>query len=127
MRPDFRVAAALAVGSLILAGCSQSTIKSAETDTHNNLATAKAETNSIEARIDPDAQKLGLGARVTAALCANSNLPRTIRVDASPNAVRLKGAVQTQAQKTLAGQVAQETVPTGDTVTNAITVNGSAH
>jgi osmotically-inducible protein OsmY len=121
--PTYRVAAAaLAAAALFLAGCSQKTIDSAETDTHNDLTAARAESNKIEQKIEPDAQKLGLGARVTAALYANANLPHTIRVDAAPHSVTLKGSVRTSAQKALAAAVAKDTVPAGDSVTNDLTI-----
>jgi len=70
----------------------------------------------------PQLDKLDLGARVTAALNANANLPHTIRVDADTTGVRLRGTVNDAHQKALAGKVAQQTLPAGKVVKNELTV-----
>jgi osmotically-inducible protein OsmY len=75
-----------------------------------------------EQKAKPEADKLDIGVRVTTALNANANLPHTIRVDANTSGVRLRGHVQTQAQKKLAGQIAKETLPQGKSVDNEVAV-----
>src|SRR4051794_18671234 len=90
-------------------GCSQQTINSASKDVSHNIQAANREVSKLGAQAKPQLNKLDLGARVTAALRANANLPRTIRVDASVTGVRLRGAVHNADQKALAGKVARET------------------
>jgi osmotically-inducible protein OsmY len=109
---------------LLLAGCSQQTVQSATHDMSKDIQAANQDVNNLGAKAQPTLNKLDIGARVTAALRANANLPSTIRVDASGDGVRLRGKVETEHQKNLAGQIAQETLPSGLTVSNQLTVSG---
>ena len=108
---------------LLLAGCSQQTLNSANNDVQNDAKVVQREAKRAERKVDPQVKSLDLGARVTAAVNLNENLPKTIRVDASPDGVRLKGAVKTHEQKALAGQVAKATVPPDKIVENDLTVS----
>lgn len=108
----------LAAGLIAAAGCSQQTINSANQDVNRDV-------QQVKTQAKPDLTKLDLGTRVTVAIEANSNLPHTIRVDASTTGVRLKGTVETARQKHLAGQIARETLKPGQTVENDLTVTGA--
>ncbi len=111
---------------LFSAGCSQQTINSADKDTQHNIAVVNKQVDRIAKKAKPQLKKLDLGARVTTAIAANQNLAGTdIRVDADTNGVSLRGTVKTAAQKTLAGQVARDTLGPGKTVTNALSVQGT--
>jgi osmotically-inducible protein OsmY len=111
---------------LVVAGCSQQTIQSADKDTQHNIQVLNHTVNQVAKDAKPQIKKLDLGARVTAAITANQNLAGTnIRVDASTNGVRLRGTVKTPAQKALAGRVAQDTIGPGKTVTNALSIKGT--
>jgi osmotically-inducible protein OsmY len=113
----------LALAGLALAGCSQRTINSAQKDTEHNVAVVNKKADELAKQAKPELNKLDLGARVTAAIAANENLRGTaIRVDASPNGVTLRGSVKTAAQKTLADQVARNTLGPGKTVTDELQV-----
>ncbi len=101
---------------LALAGCSQQTIDSASKDVAHDAAIVKREAG-------PNLRKLGLGARVTAALRANQNLPATIRVDASEAGVFLRGSVKTSEQKKLAERIARETLSGKYAVQNDLKVS----
>ena len=105
------------------AGCSQQTINSAEKDTIHNIAVVDQKAAKAQKELKPKLSELDEGARVTAAISANNNLPTTIRVDANLKGVRLVGKVHTAAQKALAGQVARQTVKPGRTVSNALVVS----
>jgi osmotically-inducible protein OsmY len=120
--------------SLLIGGCSQKTIDSVTSDTKHNVAVVdkaaakvgeeiKPQVDKAEKQAKPAMDKLSLGARVTAALQANANLPRTIRVDAGTDGVRLRGVVETKQQKILAGTVAKQTLPAGKSVTNQLAIN----
>ena len=106
------------------AGCSQSTINGAEHDTQHNAAVVQHAADQAVKDAKPQLDKLGLGARVTAAIQANANLPKTIRVDAGDGGVKLRGKVQTAKQKALAGRIAADTLPAGKSVENDLTVEG---
>ena len=117
----------LSLGSLIvLSGCSQQTIQSAQEDVERNAEVVQREVNRAERKARPQLNKLELGARVTAALKANARLPKTIRVDADENGVKLRGTVDTQEQKELAERVARDTLEADKTVTNDLRVKGKA-
>jgi osmotically-inducible protein OsmY len=113
--------ALLALG-VAAAGCSQQTIKSANEDLKTNAAKLEQGARKVEQEAKPTLDKLGIGARVTAALKANANLPGTIRVDADTNGVRLRGSVKTEQQKALAGQIARQTLPPDKAVSNELAV-----
>ena len=115
----------LAVMTTLAAGCSQQTISSAQQDAKHDVAVVDQKAAVVAQQIKPETQKLDLGGSVTTALQVNPNLPHTIRVDASPNGVRLRGYVHTAAQKHLAEQIAKQTVPAGKTVTNELAVKAS--
>ena len=124
MTSRFAAITTLAALALTLSGCSQQTINSAGQDAQRDATVANSKAQQIARDAKPQLHKLGLGARVTAALHANANLPPTIRVDAGDNGVRLKGTVRSRAQKKLAGRIAAETLAPGQTVNNALTVQG---
>jgi len=107
---------------LLLGGCSQQSVQRTSNDISNGLQTANNAATKVSKEVSPSLKKLDLGARVTAALRANANLPDTIRVDAGTDGVRLKGTVDTKAQKTLAGNVAKATLPAGKSVDNELTI-----
>ena len=124
MMSRFAALTTLAALAFALSGCSQQTLSSAGQDAQRDAAIANTKAQQIARDARPQLHKLDLGARVTAALHANANLPPTIRVDAGDNGVRLRGTVQTRAQKKLAGRIAAETLAPGQTVNNALTVQG---
>jgi osmotically-inducible protein OsmY len=125
-----------------LVGCSQETIDSAKKDVDRNTEVVKREAKRVEEKAKPvieaakpvtDAVKKEagkkleqgkIGARVTAALKANANLPSTIRVDADEDAggVKLRGKVKTAEQKQLAERVAKDTIGKDKTVQNDLKV-----
>ena len=107
---------------LLLGGCSQQSVQSTSNDISKGLQTANNAATKASKEVAPSLKKLDLGARVTAALRANANLPDTIRVDAGTDGVRLKGTVETKAQKALAGSVAKATLPAGKSVDNELTI-----
>lgn len=108
--------------ALCWGGCSQQTVSSANTDVSRDISKANQEVDKLGAQAKPQLDKLDLGARVTAALQANANLPHTIRVDAGTGGVRLRGTVETAHQKALAGDVARQTLPAGMSVNNQLNV-----
>jgi osmotically-inducible protein OsmY len=107
----------------MVCGCSQQTINSANHDAQTDAKAVQRDAQRAEKTIDPEAKSLDWGARVSAAINLNANLPKTIRVDASPNGVRLKGSVRTKSQKTLAARVAKDTLPPDKSVENGLTVD----
>jgi len=116
-------AAAVCIVAVVGAGCSEKTVDSAQQDAQHNIAVVDQQAKKLAADAKPQVDKLGLGARVTAAITSNAKLNGThIRVDASTNGVRLKGTVKSAEQKELAGRVAQDTLPAGKTVENELTV-----
>jgi osmotically-inducible protein OsmY len=113
------------IPAILAAGCSQQTVQSAQKDTQHNINVIDQQAKKLSEEAKPQIDKLDLGARVSAALAANDNLRGThIRVDASPSGVRLKGTVKTAQQKTLASQVAKQTLPPGKSVENDLTATG---
>lgn len=114
----YTTAVLVAVAIVCAAGCSDQTIDSANKDVQRDV-------NTIATQAKPKLAALDIGARVTAALTANSNLPHTIRVDASPNGVRLSGTVHTANQKHLAGEIAKQTIKPDQHVDNELQVNAS--
>lgn len=123
LRSTFSLSLFASIG-LLASGCSQNTIDGAAHDTQRNAAIVQRETNRAVNKAKPQLGKLGLGARVTAAIQANANLPKSIRVDAGDDGVKLRGNVQTEKQKALAGRIAADTLPEGKTVQNDLTVSG---
>ena len=113
---------ALAFSLLALGGCSQQTVNSANEDAKKNIAKLDQAAKEVEVKAKPELKKLGLGARVTAAIQANANLPKTIRVDANETGVQLRGTVKTESQKALASRVAKDTLPADKSVTNELQV-----
>ncbi len=109
---------------VFLTGCSQQTINSASNDLAHDATIVKREAVRAEQKAKPDLQKLGLGARVTAALRANQNLPSSIRVDANETGVFLRGSVKTAEQRKLAEHIARETLSEKYSVTNDLKVSG---
>ncbi len=107
---------------LMGAGCSQRTLQSAGQDAQRDAATVQKTTAQAAQEAKPQLQKLGLGARVTAALQA-ANL-HNVRVDADVNGVTLRGTVDTPADKARAGRIASDTLGPGKTVTNSLQVKG---
>ena len=118
----YKVLMSLIGAGLLLGGCSQQSVQSTSNDISSGLQTANNAAIKASKDVAPSLKKLDLGARVTAALRANANLPDTIRVDASTTGVRLKGTVGTNAQKALAGNVAKSTLPAGKSVDNELTI-----
>lgn len=114
--------AALFFCTVAIGGCSQQTIESATRDTAKNVQVVSREANRAERKVRPELNKLKMGARVTTALKANENLPLTIRVDADDKGVKLRGKVQTEAQKALAERIARDTLDPEKTVTNDLKV-----
>ena len=112
----------LAAVAILWTGCSQQTINAANQDASKDINTAGQKLKQLGAEAKPQLDKLDLGARVTAALQSNANLPHSIRVDADTSGVRLRGTVDTAQQKALAGKVAQQTLPRGKTVRNELNV-----
>lgn len=110
---------------LVTLGCSQQTIESATRDTARNAQIVARETERAKKKLDPQLKQLGIGARVTAALKANENLPLSIRVDADPDAqgVKLRGTVKNDEQKKLAERVARETLGEDKRVQNDLKVD----
>ena len=118
-----RIAAVLSILSLcLLSGCSQQTINSANQDASRDASAVSKSLQQAGQEVAPKLKAAGTGARVLAALRANENLPSTIRVDASPNGVRLRGTVHTASQKHLAGEIAKQTLGSGQSVSNQLTV-----
>lgn len=105
-------------------GCSPQTIESATRDTARNTQIVVRETERAKKKLDPQLKQLGIGARVTAALKANENLPMTIRVDADKDAqgIKLRGTVKTSEQKKLAERIARETLGKDKRVQNDLKV-----
>lgn len=122
--PTAFVAFTLLTVGILITGCSQQTIDSASKDLSHDAAIVKREADRAAKKAKPDLQKLNLGARVTAALHANQNLPHTIRVDASETGVFLRGSVKTEEQKKLAERIARDTLSEKYTVQNDLKVSG---
>ena len=126
-----------------MSGCSRETIESAGEDAARNAEIVQREVKRTERKARPQIQivkrevkraerkarphiaKAERGLRVKTALTANEKLPKTIRVDAGENGVKLRGKVKTQAQKELAGRIARDTLEEGTTVTNDLEVTGN--
>ena len=113
---------ALALLGCLAAGCSQKTLDSAQQDAQHNAATVNDQAQRIEKKARPAINNFGLQTRVTTALQANAKLPGTIAVRADSKGVYLRGTVKTVEQKALAQRVAEDTVPSGKTVTNDLEV-----
>ena len=133
---------AMGLMSIFLVGCSPETVDSMKKDVDRNTATVQREAKRIETQAKPVIEvakpvtdmvkreadtkigQLKLGARVTAALKANENLPQTIRVDADPDGqgVKLRGTVATVAQRKTAEQVAKQTLGAGKRVQNDLKI-----
>lgn len=111
-------------GIALLSGCSQETLNSAARDAQKDAAIVQREANRAEKKARPQLNKLSLGARVTAALKANQNLPSTIRVDADEDGVKLRGSVRTEAEKKLAERIARDTLSADKKVQNDLEVKG---
>ena len=123
-----RVLLLLPTASVLLwagSGCSQETLKSAASDAQKNVVIVNREAQRAERKARPQLNKLAVGARVTAALKANQNLPATIRVDADEDGVKLRGSVRTAAEKSLAERIARDTLKSDKTVQNDLEVKGS--
>ena len=115
-------------------GCSPETVSSASKDVERNTAVVEREANKVEKKlrpaiteakkqVKPGLQKLDLGARATAALKLNRNLPSTIRVDADTDGIRLRGTVRTAEEKALAERIARDTLPEGAKLRNELKVD----
>jgi osmotically-inducible protein OsmY len=115
-------AVALITCALIISGCSEQSVQSTSNDISHGLQSANTAAKQVGQEVQPSLQKLDLGARVTAALRANANLPDSIRVDASTKGVRLRGHVETAAQKSLAGKIAKSTLPPDKSVDNELKI-----
>ncbi|MBC8139340.1 MAG: BON domain-containing protein [Fibrella sp.] len=113
---------AIIISSFTVAGCSPETVDNATKDVQRNTEVVEREANKVEKKlrpaiteakkqVQPSLQKLDLGARATAALKLNRNLPQTIRVDADTDGIRLRGTVRTSEEKTLAERIARDTLP----------------
>lgn len=116
-----------------VAGCSPETVGSATKDVERNTAVVEREANKVEKKlrpaiteakkqVKPGLQKLDLGARATAALKLNRNLPQTIRVDADTDGIRLRGTVRTTDEKALAERIARDTLPKDAKLRNELEV-----
>jgi|GEM_PF-4029334 osmotically-inducible protein OsmY len=129
-----------------LLGCSPETVQSAKQDVERNTKDirdtvekvekvtkpiaevaqplVKPVAEAVKKEADEKVEQLKLGARVTTALKVNLNLPQTIRVDADDDGkgVKLRGTVETKAQKQLAEKVAKETLGKGFRVQNDLTI-----
>ena len=81
-------------------------------------------TDAVKRETDKKWGQLTIGARVTAALKANAQLPSGIRVDADAdgNGVKLRGSVNSEAQKSLAERIARDTLGPDKTVQNDLLV-----
>ena len=118
-----RAIPAVVMALMLLSGCSKQTVNSAQNDLSNDITSANQSANQAAASVAPKMDALELGTRVTAAIDASSKLPHSqIRVDAQQGSVRLRGKVDTSAQKQLAGKIASDTVGPGQTVDNELTV-----
>ena len=84
------ILATLLIGLISLNGCSQQTIESAREDAARNAEIEQREAQRVERKARPHLKKAEMSARVTAALTANEKLPKTIRVDADENGVRIR-------------------------------------
>ncbi|GAB4454388.1 MAG: hypothetical protein OHK0029_08900 [Armatimonadaceae bacterium] len=146
-----RFLAALVLSGCFLSfsGCSQETLESAKQDVERNTRTVRETAEKVEKVTKPVVEvakpivkpvagivkkeaerkldQLEIGARVTAALKANRNLPQTIRVDADADAqgVKLRGTVETAAQKKLAEKIARETIGKEQNVQNDLVVESA--
>lgn len=118
------IALVLSIGLITLSGCSPQTVESASRDVTRNTEIVAREAKRAERKARPQLNKLNIGLKVTAALKANENLPKSIRVDADENGVKLRGTVDTQAQKDLAGRIARDTLKADKSVTNDLKVKG---
>ena len=103
-------------------GCSQQTISSAQNDAQHDIAVVNQQADKAVQEAKPQLKKADLGLRVTTAL-QTADI-HGVRVDASTNGVQLRGIVDTSAEKSRAGQIAQDTLGPGHTVTNEIQVKG---
>jgi osmotically-inducible protein OsmY len=109
---------------LFVSGCSQQTIDSAATDAKHDAGVVAHAADQAADEARPKLTELGLGARVTTALEANQNLPKSIHVNSSTTGVYLRGTVHTAQQKDLAGHIAKETLSGHYTVENDLVVDG---
>lgn len=108
-------------GAVLLTGCSQQTINSAQHDAQHDAAVVNHEANKAVQEAKPQLKKADLGARVTAALgVANIH---GVRVDAAPDGVTLVGHTASQADKARAVQIAQDTLGPGKAVRSRIVVS----
>jgi osmotically-inducible protein OsmY len=141
-----RMAFLIGISLLVLTGCSQETIDSAKKDVDRNTATVRREAERVEKvakpvlevaapimkpvveaagkEVNKKTEQFKMGARVTAALKVNLNLPQTIRVDADPDGqgVKLRGTVETAEQKKLAERIAKDTLGAGKKVQNDLKI-----
>ena len=114
--------AVFALLGIALCGCSPETVQSARRDAERNAGIVGREAKRAERKARPQLSALQMGAKVTAALLANDNLPKTIRVDADERGVKLRGTVKTGAQRALAGRIARDTLKADKTVANELKV-----
>jgi hypothetical protein len=123
--PRFFLAGAV-LCAFVVSGCSHQQTQAADAGFQHGVAVANQKVDQEVKESKPKLSALELGARVTTALQVNQNLPHdSIRVDASPTGVRLRGTVTTKRQKLLATQVAKDTLGPGKTVDDELTVKGS--
>ena len=111
-KPTLAVFSALIGLATALAGCSQQTLDSAKNDAQHNAAAVNQQAQQAERQARPQFDKLKMQSRVTAALAA-ANLPTTIHVRADADGVYLRGTVNSAGDKERAGQIARDTLGTG--------------
>ncbi|HEY3999376.1 MAG TPA: BON domain-containing protein [Candidatus Xenobia bacterium] len=107
----------------LLAGCSGTTRQKADQTTQS----VKSETRQVGQRASQDLAEGTQTLRVKTALAASKALSgATIHVTSEPHRVILKGSVLTENQKTVAGQLAKDTVGAGVTIVNDLALEKRA-
>ena len=110
----------MGVRLVLLAGCSQQTLNSAQHDAQHDVGVVNQAAQQAAREAQPQLKKAGLGARVTAALQAAD--VHGVRVDAGPDGVTLVGHVARPADKARAVQIAHDTLGPGKAVRSRLTV-----
>ena len=110
-------------GLAAASGCSQQTLDSARQDAQHNAAVVSQQARLAERQARPQADKLKLQGRVTAALTA-AGLSPAVHVRADVDGVYLRGTVNTAADKARAGQIARDTLGSSKKVHNQLQITG---
>jgi osmotically-inducible protein OsmY len=112
--------AAFCLLPILLSGCSQRTINSANSDAQHDVTAISHAADKAAQEAKPQIKKLELGTRVSTALTA-ADL-HGIHVEANPGGVSLVGHVKNASDKKRALQIAKDTLGPQKTVTDRLTV-----